>query len=208
MDLKERILTVTIQQTRQVGVSSTTMDNIARSCGISKRTLYELCPDKLTLLTEAMRYSANQQRARLSDILESSDNILDAILQVYSHVRDQVDHTAPVMVDDIRRLYPTLYQAYLEEHMNNNRQLVNMLKESQKQGQIRKNADIEAVVTGFSILIKNIKPDNLSDSAKYSYERILDESFINLIRGLATSEGVAFIDRFLEEHENNKNNNE
>ena len=92
--------------------------------------------------------------------------------------------------------------------MNNNRQLVNMLKESQKQGQIRKNADIEAVVTGFSILIKNIKHDNLSDSAKYSYERILDESFINLIRGLATSEGVAFIDRFLEEHENNKNNNE
>ena len=60
MDLKERIITITIQQTTQVGVSSTTMDHIARLCGISKRNLYELFPDKLTLLTEAMRYSINK----------------------------------------------------------------------------------------------------------------------------------------------------
>ena len=108
MDLKERILTITTQQTMQVGVSSTTMDNIARSCGISKRTLYELFPDKLTLLTEAMRFSIGKQREKLNELIEKSDNTLNALLSIYSHIRDQVSHTAQVMIDDIRRLYPSL----------------------------------------------------------------------------------------------------
>ena len=208
MDIKERILTVTTQQTRQVGVSSTTMDHIARSCGISKRTLYELFPDKLTLLTEAMRYSINQQRTRLMTIIEKSDNTLDALLHIYAHVRNQVDHTAPVLIDDIRRLYPSLYQVYLNEHMENNRQLVNMLKASQEQGQIRKNADIEAAVAGLSIILMHIKRENTLSDISITTEQVLNESFINLIRGLATKDNIDNIDRFIERHINNKHNQE
>lgn len=128
MDLKERIITITIQQTTQVGVSSTTMDHIARLCGISKRTLYELFPDKLTLLTEAMRYSINKQRTKLSEIIANANNPLEALLHIYANIRNQINSTSRVMIEDIRRLYPSLYQVYLDEHSNNNRHFVNMLK--------------------------------------------------------------------------------
>ena len=46
MDLKQRILQETSQLLFTVGIASMTMDMVARSCGISKRTLYEQFPDK------------------------------------------------------------------------------------------------------------------------------------------------------------------
>lgn len=204
MDLKERILTITTQQTMQVGVSSTTMDNIARSCGISKRTLYELFPDKLTLLTEAMRFSIGKQREKLNELIEKSDNTLNALLSIYSHIRDQVSHTAQVMIDDIRRLYPSLYQEYLNEHFQNNRNFAQILKEGQKQGFIRKNADIDVAISGFSIIMLNIKRNNPIAISQFNTKQILDETFITLIRGLASQEGIKIIDKFLEERETTK----
>lgn len=204
MDLKERILTITTQQTMQVGVSSTTMDNIARSCGISKRTLYELFPDKLTLLTEAMRFSIGKQREKLNELIEKSDNTLNALLSIYSHIRDQVSHTAQVMIDDIRRLYPSLYQEYLNEHFQNNRNFAQILKEGQKQGFIRKNADIDVAISGFSIIMLNIKRNNPIAISQFNTKQILDETFITLIRGLASQEGIKIIDKFLEERETKK----
>lgn len=204
MDLKERILTITTQQTMQVGVSSTTMDNIARSCGISKRTLYELFPDKLTLLTEAMRFSIGKQREKLNELIEKSDNTLNALLSIYSHIRDQVSHTAQVMIEDIRRLYPSLYQEYLNEHMQNNRNFAQILKEGQKQGFIRKNADIDVAISGFSIIMLNIKRNNPIAISQFNTKQILDETFITIIRGLASQEGIKIIDKFLEERETTK----
>lgn len=204
MDLKERILTITTQQTMQVGVSSTTMDNIARSCGISKRTLYELFPDKLTLLTEAMRFSIGKQREKLNELIEKSDNTLNALLSIYSHIRDQVSHTAQVMIDDIRRLYPSLYQEYLNEHFQNNRNFAQILKEGQKQGFIRKNADIDVAISGFSIIMLNIKRNNPIAISQFNTKQILDETFITIIRGLASQEGIKIIDKFLEERETTK----
>lgn len=204
MDLKERILTITTQQTMQVGVSSTTMDNIARSCGISKRTLYELFPDKLTLLTEAMRFSIGKQREKLNELIEKSDNTLNALLSIYSHIRDQVSHTAQVMIDDIRRLYPSLYQEYLNEHLQNNRNFAQILKEGQKQGFIRKNADIDVAISGFSIIMLNIKRNNPVAISQFNTKQILDETFITIIRGLASQEGIKIIDKFLEERETTK----
>ena len=204
MDLKERILTITTQQTMQVGVSSTTMDNIARSCGISKRTLYELFPDKLTLLTEAMRFSIGKQREKLNELIEKSDNTLNALLSIYSHIRDQVSHTAQVMIDDIRRLYPSLYQEYLNEHLQNNRNFALILKEGQKQGFIRKNADIDVAISGFSIIMLNIKRNNPIAISQVNTKQILDETFITIIRGLASQEGIKIIDKFLEERETTK----
>ena len=204
MDLKERILTITTQQTMQVGVSSTTMDNIARSCGISKRTLYELFPDKLTLLTEAMRFSIGKQREKLNELIEKSDNTLNALLSIYSHIRDQVSHTAQVMIDDIRRLYPSLYQEYLNEHFQNNRNFAQILKEGQKQGFIRKNADIDVAISGFSIIMLNIKRNNPIAISQVNTKQILDETFITIIRGLASQEGIKIIDKFLEERETTK----
>ena len=54
MDTRERIVTECSQMLMSVGPASMTMDDVARACGISKRTLYETFPDKRTLISECI----------------------------------------------------------------------------------------------------------------------------------------------------------
>ena len=52
IDTRERIIKECNKMIMSVGPSSMTMDDVARACGISKRTLYEAFPDKRTLISE------------------------------------------------------------------------------------------------------------------------------------------------------------
>ena len=56
MDTRERIVTECSKMLMSVGPTSMTMDEVARACGISKRTLYEVFPDKRTLIGECIHH--------------------------------------------------------------------------------------------------------------------------------------------------------
>lgn len=51
-ELRERIIETAVEAFSAHGIKSITMDDIATSLGISKRTLYEVFSDKETLLEE------------------------------------------------------------------------------------------------------------------------------------------------------------
>ncbi|MBQ3960991.1 MAG: TetR/AcrR family transcriptional regulator, partial [Muribaculaceae bacterium] len=50
MTTENRIIKESRALLKKIGASSMTMDMVARNCGISKRTLYEIFPDKKTLI--------------------------------------------------------------------------------------------------------------------------------------------------------------
>ncbi|HCD88791.1 MAG TPA: TetR/AcrR family transcriptional regulator, partial [Algoriphagus sp.] len=50
METREKILDVAIEQFSRYGVRNTTMDDIARMMGISKKTLYQEFKDKKELV--------------------------------------------------------------------------------------------------------------------------------------------------------------
>ena len=52
VELRERIILAAVELFTTNGIKSITMDEIAASLGISKRTLYEVFPDKETLLCD------------------------------------------------------------------------------------------------------------------------------------------------------------
>ena len=54
VELRERIILAAVELFTTNGIKSITMDEIAASLGISKRTLYEVFPDKETLLEECI----------------------------------------------------------------------------------------------------------------------------------------------------------
>ena len=53
-ELRERIIDTAVEAFSAHGIKSITMDDIATSLGISKRTLYEVFSDKETLLEECI----------------------------------------------------------------------------------------------------------------------------------------------------------
>jgi AcrR family transcriptional regulator len=89
-----------------VGVTSMTMDTVAHACGISKRTLYEVFPDKRTLITECLKHNHEVKNAEVKAIFDHADNCFDAMFKVYSRAKAMYENTSVAFVNGIKRLYP------------------------------------------------------------------------------------------------------
>ena len=205
MELKTRIITTTLRMMMQIGVSSMTMDAIARSCGISKRTLYEQFPDKLTLITEALRRDGQQKHERLEKIFNDSSNRLDALLNVYAEIRKQVSHTSFALISDIRRLYPSLYTEFESMRSQNGHYLIEVLKTGRSEGMVRDNVNLDIVVQVLNMTIHNPELANLAYRNDLPLVRALDEVFINFLRSIATIQGIELIDKFFSKLYDNNN---
>ena len=205
MELKTRIITTTLRMMMQIGVSSMTMDAIARSCGISKRTLYEQFPDKLTLITEALRHDGQQKHERLEKIFNESSNRLDALLNVYAEIRKQVSHTSFALISDIRRLYPSLYTEFESMRSQNGHYLIEVLKTGRSEGMVRDNVNLDIVVQVLNMTIHNPELANLAYQNDLPLVRVLDEVFVNFLRSIATIRGIEMIDEYTSKLNDNNN---
>lgn len=206
MDLKERIIVTAAKMLMEMGVSSTTMDGIARACGISKRTLYEHFPDKLTLMTQSLRYQRDEQNKALEEIFTSAPNQFEALMRVYTVIRKQVTFTSIALIRDIQRLYPTLYAEYEAIHDENNEAMTQILRECRQMGMVRPDANIKISVSLFGIAIKSPELTQMAYKNDIPLVHVLDTLFINFLRSIASPEGMKVVDDFINDitSENNK----
>ncbi len=206
MDLQNRIIATTLKMMMRVGISSTTMDHIAKECGISKRTLYEQFPDKLTLITKALHFGQEKQCGKLAEVFNTSKSSFEAILNVYKLIRDNIGNTSQALIEDIRRLYPALYLEHIEANRNSTRYLIETLKQAQAEGYVREDMNIETAGAIFTIMLQNAKQTTTIIGYDISLKEILDQGFITFLRGMASNKGIEVIDQFLDNIANKKYN--
>ena len=80
VELRDRIIVKATEAFTSHGIKSITMDDIATSLGISKRTLYEVFEDKETLLKEVILKNEEDKNEFLENLLAESTNVLEVIL--------------------------------------------------------------------------------------------------------------------------------
>ena len=115
VELRERIILAAVELFTTNGIKSITMDEIAASLGISKRTLYEVFPDKETLLEECILKSQKDGDIFVKGVIETSSNVLEVLLRCYQWSIERFHATNKKFFEDIKK-YPKAYQL-----MKNNR---------------------------------------------------------------------------------------
>lgn len=203
MDTKERIVNECSQMLMSVGPTSMTMDDVARACGISKRTLYETFPDKRTLISECIHHQHQLKNAALKEIFNTSSNCFEAMYRVYQRARKMYETTSVAFFNDIKRLYPDIF----ERHIENERTVINgiasVLRQAQNEGLVitRINPEMAAYLFSQSMRVIHENPNG----AKYGFkdEDMFDHVFISFLRGVATIKGIEMIE-YLEQRQQNQ----
>ena len=108
-ELKGRILRVSIEAFAKDGIKPVTMDKIASSLCISKRTLYEVYEDKEALLEDCFRFLKSEKQARLKSMYENCDNVLTFLYELYKMHMNEIQTVNPRLYDDIVK-YPKLQE--------------------------------------------------------------------------------------------------
>lgn len=197
--LRDRIVEVSMEQFSSNGIKNVTMDNISSLLGISKRTLYEIFPDKETLLVCCMELSEIKAQEYLKIVLESSKNVMEMVLHVYQHTITRFQSLNPSFLQEITK-YPKAYQLYLENREASSERAYQFFQDGVNQGLFRSDVNfliVRALIRGqFNLLLH-------SDIYRsYSFLEVLEAIIFTFLRGICTDKGAQILDDFIEERRN------
>ena len=203
MDTRERIVTECSQMLMSVGPASMTMDDVARACGISKRTLYETFPDKRTLIGECIRREHEAKNEQMKEIFSTSSNCFEAMYRVYQRARKMYEATSMAFVNDIKRLYPDIFEKHVENEKTVIDGIASVLRQAQDEGLVIKRINPEIAAYLFSQSMRQLHENPNGTKYGFKQEDLFDHLFISFLRGIATIKGIEMIE-YLENQQQQK----
>lgn len=197
-DQKQDIVVTAFKQFKQFGFKSVTMDDIARSAGVSKKTLYELFEDKDELVLESVKFMLNDNQCQTEDIFKSSKNAIEQIINILIIMEKMVRGMNLVCYVDLQRHYPDAYK-YLTKHKETYlfQTISDNLKQGIAEGLYRDDIDIE-IISRFrmeSALI--VFQNNVFPQENYDIVKVNTQIFANYMYGISSLKGHKLITSYL-----------
>ena len=201
VELRERIILAAVELFTTNGIKSITMDEIAASLGISKRTLYEVFPDKETLLEECILKSQKDGDIFVKGVIETSSNVLEVLLRCYQWSIERFHATNKKFFEDIKK-YPKAYQLMKNNRNRSAEDTVNFFKEGVKQGIFRDDVNFAII----NLLVRD-QLDLLMNSDicnEYSFLEVYESIMFTFLRGISTEKGARVLEDFICEYRKNQ----
>jgi len=193
---KERIIDESITMFMKHGVRSVTMDDIAKHCGISKRTLYESFKDKEDLLVNCVEKVHLTKKKQHEEIVAQSENVIEVLLNKIKQVMRESAQFSPTFHQEILKFYPAiaaLQEKYFQEFASN--EINRFIKKGVNQGLFRGDLNVDIVT---SLLIGQIRFVffELLKNSKFTPGEVFKTTILCFARGIATKKGLEIIEDF------------
>lgn len=197
LELRERIVGTAVTSFSTHGIKSITMDDIAASLGISKRTLYEVFPDKETLLEECILKEQRAADAFIKEVLTTSSNVLEVLLKCYLRSIEKFHATNKKFFEDIKK-YPRAYELMKRDNNRNSEDTINFFKEGVTQGIFR--GDVNFAIVNLLVHEQLDLLMNTDICKKYSFLEVYESIMFTYLRGISTEKGAAELEVFIREY--------
>lgn len=187
MELKEKILEACIQVYKQKGLKFT-MDDIAASLSISKKTIYTVFENKEQMFLAMVDYLFDQVKADEASILEADDlstlekirQILTCLPRVYADVEFSHLHS-------LRNKYPKIY-AQVERRLETGWEAtIGLLEQGMQEGVVRP-ISIPIFKLMFEASLEQFFARDVLEVNQIPYRQALDQVAEILISGIAMKE--------------------
>lgn len=200
-ELRERIIVTAMEAFRSKGIKSITMDDIAATLGISKRTLYEVFSDKESLLKECILKAQEDRDKYLQQVYEESHNVLEVILAVFQKSIEMFHKTNKRFFEDIKK-YPKVYEMMRARQDSDSERTMSFFKVGVEQGIFRSDVNFSIVNLlvreQFDVLL------NTDICSEYPFIEVYESIMFTYIRGISTEKGAKVLEDFIQEYRKNR----
>ena len=198
MEIKEKIIQEAARMFIKFGIRGITMDDIARELSMSKRTIYENFRDKNTLLSACLELIQQKQSANRSEIVRSSANTIEAILNFLTRGTQILTEINPAFMADLKKYHYKVWIAHTGKYAEKNlAETYNFLRNGISEGVIRKDINVEIVSRILHEQLNIMTDEDLFPSTLYSRKDVFENIVINFARGISTSRGLQIIDNYM-----------
>jgi TetR/AcrR family transcriptional regulator, cholesterol catabolism regulator len=196
MEIKERITREAMRMFLQFGIKSITMDEIARSLGMSKRTLYECFSDKDELVRHCLEMIQEENLLVRKRIVEGSQTMIEAILAFLNHGISMMKGMNPSFMQDLRKyhfkVWYTIYSSHKEQELDFSR---GVIREGIKQGVFRPELNVDIVVKLLHEQFLILNNEEVFPPAQYNIPEVMECMLVIFMRGIASAKGMEIISK-------------
>ncbi len=203
VELRERILHSAAELFAAHGIKGITMDQIAASLVISKRTLYEIFSDKEELLKECLLKHQEEMHAYVTEVFNSSANVLEVILKLYQRSIEEFHRTNRRFFDDIKR-YPKVWEILKSSKHKDAESTMAFFRMGVEQGIFRDDVNFAIVNKQVELQLHLLIDSDLAE--EYSFLEVYESIMLIWIRGISTAKGAQILEEFVQEYRKKQNN--
>lgn len=193
-ELKGRIIDTALKAFSEHGIKSITMDDIAASLGISKRTLYEVFQDKETLLAQCILKEQQETHLFIKGVIATSANVMEVLLKCYLRSIEKFHATNKKFFEDIKK-YPKAHELIKNNNNRNSDDTVSFFMQGVEQGIFRN--DVNFAIVNLLVHEQIDLLLNTDICKKYSFLEVYESIMFTYLRGISTEKGAQELEKFI-----------
>lgn len=190
MEIKNRVINGSDNLFSRYGIKSITMDDIAVSLGISKKTIYQHFKDKNELVLNVIQVHMKKEKEDLDQISKDSSNAIEEIYLVSQYLKAMLLKTNPTILFDLKKYHLKAYD-YFQSHKHEciENSIVRNIKLGIKEGNYRTGFDPKIMARSRMVSLESTF--NLVDypSDEFDFVDVQLQLFRHFVMGLVTPEG-------------------
>ena len=190
-NLLNRIVPIILEK----GLKSTTMDTVAATLGMSKRTLYEIFGSKSEMINRTLEAMERQNEEFVNLAFATSDNVMEAIIKVYKRNRDFIGSVNVDFYRDMDRLYKDKREDYDRVREGRHERMLNMFRLGVEQGMFRADVDYTVQSRMMALHMEALKRIEELFPPDITLQRVFDSIITSFLRSIASEKGMAVLDR-------------
>ncbi len=186
------------------GIKSVTMDDLARQLGVSKKTLYKYVTDKRDLVNKTFESFLEQDKCMVEEISTKTSNAIDEVFDMSEYVTSTIKDIHPSIFYDLQKYYPEAWNIFQHHKHEFVYKCIEVnLKRGIEEGLYRDNMRCDVIAKSYVMRMYDIFDSEIFPPGKYSYAELYMEIFRYHIRGVASPEGIRYLqEKMIKEQSN------
>jgi AcrR family transcriptional regulator len=185
------------------GLRNLSMDDISRDLSISKKTLYQYVENKADLIDKVMMNHLDEDWKRVIESVIPGRNAIDVLLSVSKQVCEHTKEINPNISFELQKFYPDVYKKFIDKQRSQIMTGMRLnIEQGMQEGLFRSDVDIDVVLHLYTQAVEDIHQIDIKNGANVSYDKLLSVMFENHIRGIASQEGLEYLEKVKNESKN------
>jgi AcrR family transcriptional regulator len=189
-----QIMTGALELYLKYGIKSVTMDDVARELGISKKTIYRFFENKAALVDRVVKNLIGTVGGQMNRISNSHTNAIDELFEMDQVVSMAVKKNHPALMFQLKKYYPTTFAFIMATRKD---MIINFTKANLQKGiaggLFRPDLNIDIISQLYYSRVLLIGDEEHFPDGDCPIEQFNRENMVYHIRGIATPEGIAYL---------------
>lgn len=193
----EKILQCVMSAMMENGLKATTMDYIAASLQMSKRTLYEIFGSKEEMFKEAGMFYHFKMAEELKLIFENSANVMEAIIKCFMFYRDMMRNVSVDFIRDIEQMASKSKLVSEENRKYHYEGMFDVLNQGVKEGYFRNDINLKVQCQMLTLQMEALKRTEELFPDDITLLDVFDSIIVGFLRGISSNKGLEELEKFM-----------